>query len=110
MLKTTGSPDVSRLEVGNGDGEVIGFDIGGGGDNELAKKLGKLSKGLKLSKLGNSKRKNSAKSKKPSKSENLLNFDAKEADSSFLTPEARAAFNRLRLAFTKAPILRHFDP
>ena len=29
---------------------------------------------------------------------------------SFLIPEARSAFNRLRLAFTKAPILQHFDP
>ena len=28
---------------------------------------------------------------------------------SFLTPEARTAFNRLRLAFTKAPILWHLD-
>ena len=32
-----------------------------------------------------------------------------EAGTSFLTPKARAAFNRLRLAFTKAPILQHFD-
>ena len=29
---------------------------------------------------------------------------------SFLTPEARLAFTRLRLAFTEAPILHHFDP
>ena len=51
-----------------------------------------------------------AKSKKPSKSGNSPNFDAKEAGPNFLTPEARAAFNRLWLAFTHAPILRHFDP
>ena len=29
---------------------------------------------------------------------------------SFLTPDARQAFTQLRQAFTKAPILRHFDP
>ena len=28
----------------------------------------------------------------------------------FLTSDAKEAFNRLRQAFTKAPILRHFDP
>ena len=28
----------------------------------------------------------------------------------FLTPDAREAFNQLRQAFTKALILRHFDP
>ena len=27
----------------------------------------------------------------------------------FLTPDAKKAFNHLRLAFIKAPILRHFD-
>ena len=103
MLKTIESPDVSGSEVGNGDGEVIGF--GGGGGNELAKKSGKLSKSLKLSKSGNSKCKNLAKSKKPSKSKNSPNFNAKKAGPSFLTSEARAVFNRLRLTFTEAPIL-----
>ena len=29
---------------------------------------------------------------------------------SYLTPNARQAFTQLRQAFTKAPILRHFDP
>ena len=48
--------------------------------------------------------------KNSSKSGNSPNFGATEAGPSFLTPEARSAFNRLRLAFTKAPILRHFDP
>ena len=28
----------------------------------------------------------------------------------FLTPNAKEAFNHLRLAFIEAPILRHFDP
>ena len=47
--------------------------------------------------------------KKLSKSGNSTNFDATEDGPKFLTPDARTAFNRLRLAFTKAPILRHFD-
>ena len=29
---------------------------------------------------------------------------------SYLTPDARQAFTQLRQAFTKAPILQHFDP
>ena len=28
----------------------------------------------------------------------------------FLTPNARKVFNQWRQAFTKAPILQHFDP
>ena len=103
MLKTTESCNVSEPEVGNSNIEVMRYGVGGG--EELAKKSGKLSKGLKLSKLGNLKGKNLAKSKKLSKSGNSPNFDAKEAGPSFLTPKARAAFNHLRLAFTKAPIL-----
>ena len=31
-------------------------------------------------------------------------------ESKFLTSKAKEAFNRLRQAFTKIPILRHFDP
>ena len=96
---------MSELEIRNSDRGVVGFGIGGDGDNELAKKSGKLSKSLKLSKSGYSKCKNLAESKKPPKSANLPNFDAKKVGPSFLTPKARATFNRLRLAFTKAPIL-----
>ena len=40
----------------------------------------------------------------------ILNFNAKENELSFLTPKARAAFNCLRLVFTKAPILWYLDP
>ena len=32
------------------------------------------------------------------------------SNSNFLIPEAKLAFSRLRQAFTKAPILHHFDP
>ena len=60
-----------------------------------------------MSKLRKSK---SEKLKKPPKSRNSPNFDAKDTGPSFLTPKARLAFNRLQLAFTKGPILRHFDP
>ena len=110
MLKTTRSPDVSRPEVGNGNSEVVGFGIGGGGE-ELAKKSGK-SKAQKTSKSQNlaKSRKSSKSGKKLSKSGNLPNFGAIETGPSFLTPKARSTFNRLRLAFTKALILWHFDP
>ena len=43
--------------------------------------------------------------KKLSKSGNSTNFNAIENKSKFLTPDARIAFNRLQLAFIKAPIL-----
>ena len=60
----------------------------------------KLAKSQKLAKFG----------KKLSKSGNSPNFDAKDNGSSFPTPKAWASFNCLWLAFTKAPILQHFDP
>ena len=65
------------------------------------------AKSQKLSKFGKSK---GEKSIKPSKSRNSSNFNTKNCKPSFLTPKARSAFNCLRLAFTKAPILWHFDP
>ena len=105
----TGSPDVTGPEVENGNCKVVGFGVNNS-DKEFAKKSRKLSKGLKLSKSGNSKGKKLAKSKKPSKSGNSPYFNTKEAGPSFLIFEARAAFNRLWLAFTKASILQHFDP
>ena len=109
MLKTIGLYDVLGPKVGNGNNEVVRFGIDGGGE-EHATKSGKLSKGLKLSKSGNSKRKKSAKSKKPSKTGNSPTFDANNAGPNFLTSQTRAAFNCLQLAFTKAPIFWHFDP
>ena len=117
MLKTTNEPVSSKNDGSrsaftrngdskpvswrnDGDGEVDGF---GGGGIEYTKKSGK-SQSQKMSKS-----QKLAKSKKQSKSGNSPNFDAMEAGSSFPIPEARAAFDRLRLAFTKAPILWHFD-
>ena len=127
MLKTSGSPDEPASSKNNSsksassrnnnsrpafwrnnsDDEDDGF-----GGEKHAKKSGKskgqkLAKSQKLSKSGKSK---GEKSKKPSKIGNSPNFDATETGSSFLTPGAREAFNRLWLAFTKALILCHFDP
>ena len=126
MLKTTNKPapnkndgsksassrnNDSRPVSGKNDGnsEVDGFD---GDDMEHAKKSEK-SKGQKLAKSqksSKSEKSKGEKSKKLPKSGNSPNFDAKNTGPNFLTPEARSAFNRLRLAFTEAPILRHFDP
>ena len=87
--------------------EVGGVESG----DELIVKCRKLSKTRKTSKVQNlSKSQKLAKSKKPSKSGNSPNFGTTESGPSFLTPKARSGFNRLRLTFTKAPILRHFDP
>ena len=47
---------------------------------------------------------------KSPKNRNSPNFNAKNSGLSFLIPKARSAFKRLRLAFTKPPIFRHFDP
>ena len=87
------------------------------GGDESIKKCGKSSKTRKSSKSQKSKSektsksKNSAKSgKKSSKSGNLIKFHVTEDKPKFLTPDARIAFNRLRLAFTEAPILWHFHP
>ena len=118
MLKTTNEPafsrnngrrsafsrnDDSKPAFGKNDcnSEVNGFD----GGVEHAKKLGK-SKGQKTSKS----QKLSKSGKISSKSRNPPNFGSTESKPSFLTRKTRSAFNRLRLAFTKTPILRHFDP
>ena len=102
MLKTTVS-----LQVLAADKMLAADEVGGieGGDESI-EKCGNLLKTRKISKIQkSSKSRKSAKSKKPLKSGNPSNFDAKDSMPSFLTPKARAAFNRLRLNFTKAPIL-----
>ena len=112
MLKISGPPDKPATSRNNGSRPAFGRNDGDGevdefGDSgmEHAKKSGK-SKGQKTSKS----RKSAKSGKNSSKSGNLPNFGATKTEPSFLTPKARSAFNRLRLAFTKAPILRHFDP
>ena len=95
----------------NGNGEFDGFSVSRNGV-EHTKKSGKLSKSGKSSKSRKSKSEKTFKSqnlakseKKLLKSENSTNFDATEDRPKFLTPDTRTAFNRLRLAFTEAPIL-----
>ena len=118
MLKTTMSSQVLVADEMFAADEIDGVE----GDDELIGKCGKLSKIGKLSKSQKSskseklksektfKSQNSAKSrKKLSKSGNSTNFNAIEDEPKFLIPYARTIFNRLRLAFTKALILRHFD-
>ena len=112
MLNTTSSSQVfTGNEVFAANNVFVADEVGGIEDsNESIGKCGKLlklrktSKGQKLSKS-----QKLAKSKKPSKSRNSPNFDTKNSEPSFLTPKARATFNHLRLTFTKALILWHFD-
>ena len=102
MLKIAAPPERSiSEEVGDGEGG----DSVDSGSVEIAKKSGKL-KGQKTSKS----RKSSKSGKNSSKNGNSPNFGATESEPRFLTSEARSAFNRLWLAFTKAPILWYFDP
>ena len=90
---------------------------------EHAKKLGKTAKSQKWSKsekLSKSRKSKSEKTsqsrnlaksgKKMSKSWNSTNFDTMEVGPKFLTPDVKIVFKYLRLAFTEAPVLRHFDP
>ena len=119
MLKTTMSSQVLVTNEVLAANEVDGIED----DDKLIEKyrklskIGKLSKFQKLSKSRKSKSKKMSKSrnlaksgKKSSKRGNSTNFDATEDRPKFLTPNARTAFNCLRLAFTEAPILWHFDP
>ena len=114
MLKTT-----ILLQVFIANKMLIANEVSGiKGGNESIKKCKKLSKirklleSLKLSKSGNLKGKKSSKFRKSAKSrkklstsKNLSNFDTKKNKLSFLIPNARTAFNCLRLVFTKASIL-----
>ena len=80
MLKTTGPSDFTQRDDYN---EVVG----GGIDRNLLK----------------------SKMLKNTKSEIQTRIGA-TGEPTFLTFGAKEAFNRLRQAFTEAPILRHFDP
>ena len=95
-------------EKNDGDNKVDRFGVDSN-DLKHAKKLKKL-KGKKLAKSRKLSKSKGKKLKKPSKSGNLPNFGIAEAGPNFLIFGTREAFNHLRLAFTKAPILQHFDP
>ena len=79
-----------------GGGAVGGGTIGGGAIGEDAVGWSDASRKL-------------AKSKSRTKSGHLVNSNNLE-EPKFLTFKAKEAFNCLKQAFTKAPILRHFDP
>ena len=85
MLKTAvPSERLTFVEVNDGEGDDSIDGV------EIAKKLGK-PKGQKTSKS-----QKLAKSKKPSKRGNSPNFNVKNSRPGFLTPKAKAAFNRLQ--------------
>ena len=93
-----------QVLVANGILDTNEVDGVEGGDKliEKYKKLSKTRKLFKSQKLAKSR-------KKLLKNKNLPHFDAKENGPSFLTLDARTAFNHLWLTFTKTPILWHFD-
>ena len=86
MLKTTRSSVASACRVDDDE------DVDGGGAVSWSDASSK-----------------SPKSKSRTKSGHLGNSNNLE-ERKFLTSDAREAFNRLRQAFIKAPILRHFNP
>ena len=88
MLKTTGSSKtLASRAFRAGNNEVVG--VGGGRADEIIVDLSKNEKSRKLTRVPN------------------IGATGKP---NFLTPDAKKAFNHLRLAFIEAPILRHFDP
>ena len=93
MLKTTGLSNDLAPKMFKADGDEV---VGGGGGkvNETVKNLSKPKKS------------------ENEKSEILMHsLDIRATrEPMFLTPKARKAFNHLRQAFIKAPILWHFDP
>ena len=85
LLKTTGSSDSASKAFRTNDNEVVG---GGGSANKTVVNLSKNDKSRNSTRVSNIRA-----TGKP----NFLTFDAKKA------------FNHLRQAFIKAPILQHFD-
>ena len=84
MLKTTGSSKKSAPRAFKADNNEV---VEGGGDKTVVNLL---------------------KNKKSRKSTRVPNIGAM-GEPNFLTPDAKKAFNDLRLAFIKAPILQYFD-
>ena len=89
MLKTIGlSEELAPKAFRADNDEVVGND--GGRANKTVVDLSK------------------SKNEKSRKSTRMPNIKATR-EPNFLTPNAKKALNHLRLAFIKAPILRHFD-
>ena len=88
MLKTIRSSETSAPRIFRADNDEIVKD-GGGRANETIVDL--------------------SKNEKSRKSTRMPNIRATRK-SNFLTPDAKKAFNYLRLAFIKALIFQHFDP
>ena len=89
MLKTTGSSEESAPRAFKaGNDEVVG-----GGSGRADETVVNSS---------------TSKNEKSRKSTRMPNIGA-TGEPNFLTPDAKEAFNHLRLAFIEAPILRHFD-
>ena len=111
MLKTTMLLQVLAANKVLGAKVLAANEVGDVGDGDGLSDRSKYvePKTGRLENQKTSKSRNLAKSKKQSKSGNSPKFDATKAGPSFLTPKARATFNRLRLAFIKAPILWHFE-
>ena len=80
MLKITGSSRELALKIFRADNNEV---VGGGGGSKMVRNLSR-------------------------KSTRMPNIGATK-ESNFLTPNAKKAFNHLRLAFIKALILQHFD-
>ncbi len=102
MLKTTAASPKGLPEATGRVREETGNEVG---DGDRAKIGGVKPSGGKNSK-NSTKVKNSATSKVAKATSPRTAPEAR----SLLTLEARLAFTRLRLAFTEAPFLYHFDP
>ena len=107
MLRTT-NPSENSLNKLVEDNEVVG------GSNNSGQNLAgsEKSKNHQISAKSRKSKPKSSKSKKAisDKSEISVNSTVATNATGYLTPKARKAFIQLRQAFTKAPILRHFDP
>ena len=87
LLKITGLSDLASKAFKVDNNEVVGSNSGRANETVL----------------------NLSKNNKSRNSTCVPNIGA-TGEPNFLTPDAKKAFNHLRLAFIEAPILRHFDP
>ncbi len=99
MLRTTSKSTGNEPQSTQAKNQDAPCATGGAGGGGVGGSFENLSTAVK-----------SAKSKKPQLTKSKKSDLAKaNSGTDFLTPEAKEAFIHLRKAFTKAPILRHFD-